>query len=224
MQRKQTNTFKPKYSTVSAVLAMLLWVLSGCVAVEKAVEPSPAAPSDTAVERLVDGREGFMITEVAHMDEASRQAFENAVAMLQDQDYDSAIEVLEQVITQSPGVSAPYIDLGMAYRRIDKPEQAEGHFKTALQLVPGHPVASNEYGLLCRKSGRFDEARKLYEQALAAFPEYYPLHRNLGILCDLYLNDLEGALVHYQIYSQAKPDDAQVKMWMADLHARLGVN
>jgi tetratricopeptide (TPR) repeat protein len=85
-------------------------------------------------------------------------------------------------------------------------------------------VASNEYGLLCRKTGRFAEARAIYEKAIARFPEYYPLHRNLGILCDLYLNDPACALEHYEIYSKARPKDAQVTLWIADVRARLGRN
>jgi Tfp pilus assembly protein PilF len=158
------------------------------------------------------------------MDEASRKDFERAVAMLNDQDYGQAIDILEKVIEKSPAVTAPYIDIAIAYQQIGKPEKAEEHLKTALQLVPDHPVASNEYGLLCRQTGRFDEARGIYEKAITSFPDYYPVHRNLGILCDLYLNDLACALEHYEIYSEAKPEDKQVKLWIADLRARLGRN
>ena len=177
-----------------------------------------------SVARLEDGREGFFITEVPQMDQESRQNFERAVAMLNDQDYGQAVDLLEKVIEQSPGVTAPYINIAIAYTHLGKLEKAEAHLKTALSLVPAHPVACNEYGLLCRKTGRFAEARAVYEKSIATFPDYYPLHRNLGILCDLYLNDLACALEHYEIYSEARPEDKQVKLWIADLRARLGRN
>jgi Tfp pilus assembly protein PilF len=176
------------------------------------------------VAQLEDGRLGFIITEVPKMDEASQNDFDRAIAMMKDQDYGQAIDIFEKIIEKSPGVTAPYIDIAIAYRLIGKPEKAEEPLKAALQLVPDHPVASNEYGLLCRKAGRFADARAIYESAIARFPDYYPLHRNLGILCDLYLDDPASALEHYEIYSEAKPEDKQVKMWIADLRARLGRN
>jgi len=208
-----------------AVLAMALSVLAGCATGGKVKAPDAHEPSTVkgpSVARLADGREGFVITEVPTMDEASRRDFDRAVAMLKDQNYEQAIELLEKVIERSPGVTAPYIDIAIAYRHIGKPERAEEHLQTALTLFPGHPVACNEYGLLYRKSGRFTEARAMYEQAIEGFPEYYPAHKNLGILCDLYLNDPECALDHYEIYSIARPDDTQVTLWVADLRARLG--
>jgi len=220
--RKSKTRRRPGFTALVAIAA----VLAGC-ATRGDMTPAPdlQTPPEAegpAVSRLADGREGFIIAEVARLNAASRRDFESAVAMLDEEAYEKAIDLLEKVIAQSPGVTAPYINLGIAYQRLDKPEQAEVQFKTALELIPGHPVACNQYGLLLRKSGRFDEARKLYEQALAGFPDYYPVNRNLGILCDLYLNDLECALAHYETYNQAMPEDAQVKLWIADLHARLG--
>jgi Flp pilus assembly protein TadD len=204
---------------------MVLSVLAGCATDGKVKAPvahEPSVGKEPSVTRLKDGREGFIITEVPEIDEASRRDFDRAIAMLKDQDYGKAIDVLEKVIEQSPGISAPYIDVAIAYQRIGKPEQAEKHLKTALKLFPEHPVACNEYGLLYRKTGRFAEARAIYEKAITRFPDYYPLHRNLGVLCDLYLDDPECALKQFEIYSEKMPADAQVKIWVAELRTRLG--
>ena len=207
---------------------VILLALAGC-ATDGNVKPAKVSQESSldkgfTVAQLEDGRKGFIITEVPQMDEASRKDFERAIAMMKDQDYGQAIDILEKIIEKSPGVTAPYIDIAIAYQHIGKLEQAEEHLKTALNLVPDHPVASNEYGLLCRRTGRFADARAIYEKAIERFPDYYPMHRNLGILCDLYLNDPVCALAHYEIYSEAMPEDKQVKLWIADLRARLGRN
>ncbi|HHP7235780.1 MAG TPA: tetratricopeptide repeat protein [Desulfobacterales bacterium] len=209
------------------LLAALAFI-GGCATGGK--DRSKSAPMESSagqgptVAPLPEGRQGFVIREVPQLGEASRRDFDRAVDLLEAQDYQGAAELLETVIGASPGVTAPYINLAIAYRHLDQPEKAEGHLKTALELVPDHPVACNELGLLYRKSGRFDEARAMYEQALAGFPQYLPAHRNLGILCDLYLGDLECALEHYEVYSRARPEDEQVQLWIADLRLRLGIN
>jgi len=210
------------------VLVIVLSVLAGC-ATEGKVKPAPIVQEPSlatgpSVARLEYGRKGFIITEVPQLDEAFRRDFEHAVDMMKNQEYAQAIDLLEKIIEQSPNVTAPYIDIAIAYQHIGKLELAEEHLKTALRMVPEHPVACNEYGLLYRKTGRFAEARAIYENAIARFPDYYPVHRNLGILCDLYLNDQVCALEHYEIYSEARPEDKQVKLWIADLRARLGRN
>ena len=219
------------------VLAMLLSVPGGCatgpreqalvaheptVGEEPSQELSQGLSKQPAVARLVDGREGFVITEVPPMDEALRRDFDRAVAMLTEKDYDEAIVLLEKIIEKSPGVTAPYVDIAIAYGVTGRPRQAEENLKKALDLFPEHPVACNEYGLLYRRTGRFTEARAMYEKAIARFPDYYPAHRNLGIVCDLYLDDPACALEHYEIYSEARPEDERVKLWVADLRARLG--
>lgn len=192
-------------------LGFVLTLFSGC-----------AANKGPFVSRLKDGRQGFVIRENPDMDAESRREFESAVAMMNDGKNDTAIELLTRVIDRSPGVTAPYINIAMAYMRTGKLELAEQHLKTALGLVPNHPVASNEYALLLRKGGRFKEAREIYEKAIADFPDYLPARRNLGILCDVYLNDPACALKQFEIYSEKMPEDAQVKTWIAELRMRLG--
>ena len=219
------------------LLTMGLSLLAGCATAGKAkvgpAEPTPAAaaavaqptpplPTGPSVVHFTDGREGFLITEPFGKDAQSRADFDQASAMIKEAKYDKAIELLEKVIAQSPEITAPRINLAIAYSRIKKPEQAEQQLEKALELIPGHPVASNEYGLLLRKAGRFAESRQIYEKSLAVFPEYYPIHKNLGILCDLYLKDSACAVEHYEIYGNAMPKDQHVKLWLADLQTRVG--
>ena len=216
---------KMQMCTGRVILAAVLPVLSGC-AINGAVVPeqvvqSASASRQPAVEQLTDGRKGFVIAEVSQLDDAARRDFQRAVSMLNNKDYEQAAGLLKKVIEQSPGVTAPYINLAIAYGHLDKLKQAEMHLKTALDIMPRHPVACNEYGMLYRKTGRFDEARAIYEKALERFPEYYPVHRNLAILCDLYLDDLDCALEHYEIYGRAVPEDKKVQLWITDLRNRL---
>ena len=219
---------KTLFCTGFAMTVMVLLLLTGCasdgkVKSAKFMEPAPASKGHS-FERLADSREGFIIMETPQMDEKSRRDFDRAVVMLNNEEYDQAMVLLENVIEKSPGVTAPYINMAIACRFTGNMEQAEEHLKAALQLVPGHPAACNEYGLLYRKTGRFAEAREIYEKAITGAPEYYPVHRNLGILCDLYLNDQACALEHYEIYSEAMPDDRQVTLWIADLRGRHELN
>ena len=222
----------PRKRTGFTVFVVVLAFLAGCSAGKNiqpvaGVDESPMAEGVVvdewpSVTRLEDGRQGFVIREKPDMDGKWTEDFERAVEKMQHQDYRQAIDLLEKVLAQSPGVTPPYIDIAICYARTGKPEQAEQNLKTALELIPDHPVASNEYGLLLRKAGRFDEARAIYEKALATFPEYLPLRRNLGILCDLYLNDQACALEQYKAYSKAKPEDEQVKIWIAEISLRVG--
>ncbi len=193
-------------------LGFVLALFSGCA----------ASNTGASVERLKDGRQGFVIREKADMAARSRAEFERAVAMMNDGKNDAAIELLKRVIDRSPGLTAPHVDIALAYMRTGNPALAEQHLKAALALVPGHPVASNEYGLLLRKAGRFKEAREVYEKAIDGFPEYLPARRNLGILCDLYLNDPVRALEQFEMYSGRMPADEKVKTWIAELRIRLG--
>ncbi len=210
------------------LLAGLLTVLSGC-ATRGTVLPEPAVaslapppvPAGPSVTPLPDDS-GFVIREVPNRPENWQSDFAAGVACLDRQDYAGAIELLLPVIAQEPGVTAPYIDIALAYRELGQPEPAEENLKKALELFPAHPVAGNAYGLLLRRGGRFTEARAVYQEVLARFPGYAAAHRNLGILCDLYLNDLACALGQYELYSAANPGDEQVGVWLADLRQRLG--
>ncbi|MFO7592566.1 MAG: tetratricopeptide repeat protein [Pseudomonadota bacterium] len=165
--------------------------------------------------------EGIYFVENESVDAKVRDDFRTAVELLRDEHYEAAIDVLKEVVKASHNNSAPYINIAMAYSKIDKAELAEENFKKALEINPEHPVALNEYALFLRDDGRYSEARELYETAVKKYPEYMPVRRNYGILCDLYLNEPRCALEHYEVYSEANPKDEDVKIWITTLKQKL---
>lgn len=200
-------------------LVFLLAILAGCAPPKKVPDERPSL--EPVVSRLDDGRQGFRIDESTQVDEETLNGFTQAVDAMEQARYDEAITLLQQVIEQTPRLSAPHINIALAYEYKGDEEKAEEHLKTALDLIPGHPVASNTYGLLLRNKGQFTEARTIFEASLNQFPEYLPLRKNLGILSELYLKDLETALEQFEIYSAAAPEDEQVTIWIASLRQRI---
>jgi len=147
--------------------------------------------------------------------------FDEASHLLDEKKYDEAIMLLKGVVGHTEQFSAPFINLGIAYARKEDYKNAEENLVKAREINPKHPVALNELGLIYRKTGRYVEARQLYEEIIKLYPDYLPARKNLAVLCDIYIQDLECALSQYEEYLQGKPDDEKVKIWVADVKTRI---
>jgi len=159
--------------------------------------------------------------EVLNIDADVEEKFKLALSRIKSGEYDQAISLLEQLIAEEKRLPAPFVNLGIAYEKKGDNKQAEKYFLEALNIDLAHPVANNQLGVLYRKQGRFSEARKAYTNALTKHPDYLPVIRNLGILCEIYLRDLPCALQQYEHYLDLQPDDKNMKIWVADLSRRL---
>ena len=216
----------------SDMFALRLAVIAAlCVTVAACSTPSTqpkvakkSSPATTVVQPArVDIQQdatGFTILEDVRVSADVRAEYENAVRLLEQQQYEPGVSALVKVTEAAPNVTAAHIDLGIGYARSGELAKAEESFKRALQLNPKHPIAHNELGMVYRRQGKFSEARASYEKALELFPTFHFAQRNLAILCDVYLADWGCALEHYQAYQQAAPSDTDTAKWLADLNAR----
>jgi len=196
---------------------ILLWVSVMVVSACATSEPS-RVPARIEIQEQV----GFTIVEEARISNDVRIDYDQALSLLEQGQIEAGISILESVVETAPELSAPRIDLGIAYHRSGNLEAAESSLLMALESNPGHPIAHNELGIIFRKSGRFAEARQSYEAALAFYPGYHYARRNLAVLCDLYLADLNCALENYEAYMATVPSDDETSMWISDIRLRLG--
>ena len=195
-----------------SVLAAL--VMSGCATSTN----SRMAPARIEIQDQV----GFTITEEARISNEVRMDYDEALRYLQQGNLDRGIGILSAVVEMAPQLAAPRIDLGIAQHLAGDFDAAESNLLVALELNPDHPTAHNELGILYRKTGRFARARRSYEAALATYPGFHYARRNLAVLCDLYLADLNCALANYEAYMATVPSDRQASMWIVDLRNRIG--
>ncbi len=195
-----------------ALLLVSALVISACATTDTSRTPGRIEIQDEI---------GFTITEEVRISGNVRTDYEEALSLLEQGRNEEGIELLAIVAGEAPLLSAPRIDLGIAHHREGDLDAAESNLLQALELNPDHPIVHNELAIIYRKSGRFSEARRSYEAALAVYPGYHYARRNLGILCDLYLADLACALENYEAYMATVPGDDDATMWISDIRNRI---
>lgn len=135
-----------------------------------------------------------------------------------------AMTLLQAIAEKAPTLSGPVVNQAVILLKQKQYADAEKQLRQALVINTRNPYAHNLLGIALREQGKFPEARAAYEAALGIDPNYAKAHFNLGVLTDLYLQDLPLALSHYERYQslQGKPDPA-VANWIVDLQKRTGV-
>lgn len=148
--------------------------------------------------------------------------YEQAVSSMASGDMMDAQLRFQEFLLQYPGYPGAYVNLAIIFAEAGDDKAVENSLTDALIIDPQHTAALNQLGMLLRRQGKFVEAESAYMKAITADPQYALAHYNLGVLNELYLQRLDFALQHYEIYVELGGDDDQVTKWIADLKRRIG--
>ena len=196
------------------ILLLAMLILTACQsAPEKAPAPAPE------VEPVIEGSAAEPELEPVDF---YQQFYAEAIAAMKDGKTEQALELLLQVSTDAPDKPHVFTNLGLAYFKLQQLDLAEQAFEAAIIHNDQDSVAYNHLGILQRYKGQFEAARNQYQRAIRIDSDYAYAHLNLGILFDIYLQDLELALQHYQKYQALITEaDSQVAGWITDIQRRL---
>lgn len=97
----------------------------------------------------------------------ARIRMELAVGYFEQGQTNVALDELKQVIASDPSFPDAYNLRGLIYMRLNDMRQAEDSFKRAVALNPRDGNVQHNYGWLMCQQGRYDEAARAYEVAMA---------------------------------------------------------
>lgn len=152
----------------------------------------------------------------------NQKEYDAALELMKKKKYTAAITSLEKIIRDDSKRAGPFINLGIAYKELGKFEDSKKVLLTATRVDPRSAIAFNELGMVYRKLGKFTDSKKAYMKSIDNRSRYSPPYRNLGILCDIYLQDMSCAIRNYKKYqSLTGGKDKNVGLWIADLKNRM---
>ncbi|MFN3714252.1 MAG: tetratricopeptide repeat protein [Alcanivoracaceae bacterium] len=219
-----------------AGLALALAMLAGCASkaprsVELDVGDGTGGPSRYAEQRAGEAAgdsDAEHIPPVPHdpavvgIAQEAIPEYARALQTMRAGDLDRALIMFRSLSSRYPQLSGPVVNQGIILSRQGKHAEAEQALRQALDANDRNPYAHNALGVALREQGKFDDARSHYETAVVLDPKYARAHFNLGVLAELYMQDMALALKHFRAYqSLQRQQNPTVANWIADLERRV---
>lgn len=123
---------------------------------------------------------------------------------------------------KAPNVVRPYNNLGEAYDKLRRFDQAIPQFEKALSLNPNYVYALNNLGNVYGKMKKYDKAAPYFRKALAIKSDYAPASYNLARALHA-MGEPEAALEHYRHAVKTAPYFEQAWFNLAHLESELGL-
>ncbi len=186
------------------------------------VKKAGYAPGSSEIHVGVAGEETFEIRLKSIQAEAERsysaadKAFLKGNKLFGELKYAEAADAYGEAVGLDPENWGYRLNLGLAQKKLDKPEEALASFRKAAELNPESYSANKEVGEALAKTDLFAEARPFYEKAAGLSPDDPDAQYNMGV-CLVNLGEAEAALPRFEKAVELKPDYADAYYQMGTI-------
>ena len=165
---------------------------------------------------------GYKSSRTTELSDNEREEYKKGIAALTNKDLKLATDIFMAFKQQHPGLAGAYSNLGLIHYKLNNYELSTRYIEAALKLNPKQSQAYNIRAQLHLINGEIKQARNNYIKAINLNPSYAIAHYNLALLYDIYLQDIEPAIKHYEKFMllQKMPDET-TKNWIKHLKGTL---
>ncbi|MCB1623193.1 MAG: type IV pilus biogenesis/stability protein PilW [Pseudomonadales bacterium] len=163
--------------------------------------------------------------ESSNAENAAEFNMQLGIAYLRQGNLPLAQEKLTRALEQNPRDPNVHTALGLLNDRLDRPREADEHYRAALRLAPRDPDVLNNYAVYLCKRGRYDEGVKRFEEVannrLYRAPE--AAYTNAGV-CNQSAQRFDEAERLYRRALTVRPNYAEAVLQLGNLMLQLGRN
>jgi tetratricopeptide (TPR) repeat protein len=168
---------------------------------------------ETNLEFRLDTADEFALRSVS----AADKVFLKGNKLYGDQRYAEAAAAYEEAVGMSQTNWGYFLNLGLAYKKLDKKDESLAAFRKAVEISPESYSANKELGEALAKDSAFDEAKKYYQKAVDLSPDDPDAHYNLGA-CLTNTGEQDAALENFLKAASLKPDYADAFYQMGTIY------
>jgi len=153
---------------------------------------------------------------------ADQESYLAGVKFMQGKDYVSAANIFSNLLVSYPDLVGAHVNLAIINQQEGRVDLALEGYEKALEVNPNSLAALIQSAVIFQDKGAFTKAETKLRRALVLKEDSAVVNYNLGVLYELYLQEYDLAIKHYQAYIKLSQNEdvKTVERWIKLLERR----